>query len=124
MLIMQILRSPRTAFVFMSFVVALGIVFGFRWFGWLGVGFVGLLGLMISHRAEIFDDCSDPHERASAQVTDMYARQLENKRLDNHDARRRREGEALQRHIMHRVINAVFAAILMLGGSMFFLKEF
>lgn len=121
---MHLLRSPQTAFVFMAFVVAMGVVFGFRWFGWLGVGFVGLLGLMISHRAEMFDDCGDPHERASAQVADLYARQLDNKRLDNDEARLRREGEALQRHIMHRVINAVFAAILMLGGSMFFLKEF
>jgi len=122
--VMQILRSPRTAFVVMSFVVACGIVFGFRWFGWLGVGFVGLLGLMISHRAEIFDDCGDPHERASAQVTNMYAKQIDNRRMDNPDAQRRREGEAMQRYVMHRVINAVFAAILLLGGSMFFLKEF
>jgi hypothetical protein len=124
MLIMQILRSPRTAFIFMAFIVAMGIVFGHRWFGWLGVGFVGLLGLFISQRAEMFADCGDPHERASAQVAGLYARQLENNKLDNTDGQNRRQGESLQRHILHRVINTIFAAILMLGGSMYFLKEF
>ncbi len=121
---MDILRSPRTAFVFMAFVVACGIVFGFRWFGWLGVGFVGLLGLMISHRAEVFEECADPHERASAQTAKMYARHLENRKLEGVEAETRRKGEQMQRSVLHRVINAVFAAILMLGGSMFFLKEF
>ncbi|MBO6520959.1 MAG: hypothetical protein JJ900_06510 [Rhodospirillales bacterium] len=124
MSIMNLLRSPRFAFVCMAFFVACGIVFGFRWFGWMGVGFVGLVGLMISMRAEIFETCGDPHERASTHTVQMLARQRENERMENPDARRRREGEAIQRYVFHRVINAVFAAILMLGGSMFFLKEF
>lgn len=121
---MNILRSPRTAFVVMAFIVACGMVFGFRWFGWLGVGFVGLLGLTVSHRAETFADCGDPHERASAQVTQMYARQIENRKFDDSDAEHRRNGEQMQRNVLHRVINAVFTAILMLGGAMFFWKEF
>lgn len=124
MMVMQILRSPRTPFIVLSFLVACGIVFGFRWFGWMGVGFVGLVGLFISHRAEMFADCGDPHERASAQITDLYTRQLENNKLDNADGQNRRAGETSQREIFYRVINAVFVAILMLGGTMYFVKEF
>jgi len=121
---MSALRSPRFAFLFMSFVVALAIVFGHRWFGWLGVGFVGLIGLLISMRSEIFCEFGDTHERASTHVVQMHARMLENRRMENGDASKRREGESLQRYVFHRVINTIFAAILMLGGSMFFLKEF
>ncbi len=122
--IMPLLRSPRIAFVVMAFVVACGIVYGFRWFGWLGVGFVGLLGLLISMRAEIFENSGDPHERASHHAVHMLARQKENERLESPDERRRREGETMQRYVFHRVINTIFAAILLLGGTMFFLKEF
>lgn len=121
---MSLLRSPKVAFVVMSFVVAAGIVFGYRWFGWIGVGLVGVLGLAISLRAEIFEAHGDPHERASTHVVKMYAKQLENRRLENRDAQVRRHGEDQQRHIFHRVINAVFTAITMLGGSMHLLREF
>ncbi len=124
MFIMSALRSPRFAFIFMAFVVALAIVFGHRWYGWLGVGFVGLAGLLISMRAEIFEDSADTHERASTHVVKMHALELENRQMENGDASKRRQGESLQRYVFHRVINTIFAAILMLGGSMFFLKEF
>lgn len=118
MSIMNLLRSPKFAFVVMAFFVACAIVFGHRWFGWIGVGFVGLMGLVISMRAEIFEHSGDPHERASTHTVQMLAKQQENERFENPDARRRREGEALQRYVFHRVINTIFAAILMLGGAM------
>lgn len=121
---MTLLRSPQVAYVFMSFIVACGLVFGFHWFGWIGVGFVGLLGLVISLRAEIFDSCSDPLAQASVNVVKMYSKQLENRQLENVDATHRRQGKEFQRHIFHRAINAIFAAIMMFGGSMFLLKEF
>ncbi len=124
MLIMALLRSPRVAYIFMSFVVACGLVFGFQWFGWMGVGFVGLLGLVISLRAEIFDACGDPLAQASVNVVKMYSKQLENRQMENTDAVRRRHGKEFQRYIFHRAINTIFAAIMMLGGSMFFLKEY
>ena len=124
MLIMALLRSPQVAYIFMSFFVACGLVLGFQWFGWMGVGFVGLLGLLISLRAELFDACGDPLAQASVNVLRMYSRQLKNRQMENTDAVRRRQGKELQRHIFHRAINTVFAAIMMLGGSMFFLKEF
>lgn len=121
---MWLLRSTKVAFVVMSFVVAVGIVFGFRYYGWIGVGLVGVLGLAISLRAEIFETYGDPHERAANDVVKMYAQQLENRRFENRDAQHRRYGDDLRRHIFHRVINAVFAAIVMLGGSMHLLREF
>lgn len=124
MFIMSALRSPRFAFVVMAFIVALGIVFGHHWYGWMGVGFVGLVGLVISHRSEMFTDDGDPHERASTHVVRMKALQMENRLYDNDDAVRRRQSEEQQRHIFHRVINAIFAAITMLGGSMYLFKEY
>ncbi len=108
----------------MSFFVACGLVFGFQWFGWIGVGFVGLLGLLISLRAELFDAYGDPLAQASVNAVKMYSKQIENQQMDNIDAIHRRQGKELQRHIFHRAINTIFAAILLLGGSMFFLKEF
>lgn len=121
---MTLLRSPQVAYIFMSFIVACGLVFGFQWFGWMGVGFVGLVGLLISLRAELFDACGDPLAQASVNAVKMYSKQIENQQMDNVDAVHRRQGKDLQRHIFHRAINTIFAAILMLGGSMFFLKEF
>jgi len=124
MLFMALLRSPQVAYIFMSFFVACGLVFGFQWFGWIGVGFVGLLGLLISLRAELFDAYGDPLAQASVNAVKMYSKQIENQQMDNIDAIHRRQGKELQRHIFHRAINTIFAAILLLGGSMFFLKEF
>lgn len=121
---MTLLRSPQVAYIFMSFFVACGLVFGFQWFGWIGVGFVGLIGLVISLRAELFDACGDPLAQASVNAVKMYSKQIENQQMDNIDAVHRRQGKDLQRHIFHRAINTIFAAILMLGGSMYFLKEF
>ncbi|MEX0695065.1 MAG: hypothetical protein WD075_11520 [Rhodospirillales bacterium] len=124
MFIMSALRSTRFAFIFMAFVVAMGIVFGHHWYGWLGVGFVGLVGLVISFRSEMFTHDGDPHERASTHVVRMQTLQIKNRLHDNDDAIRRRQGEDQQRRTFYRVINAVFAAITALGGAMFFLKEF
>lgn len=124
MLIMTLLRSPQVAYIFMSFFVACGLVFGFQWFGWMGVRFVSLLGLLISLRAELFDACWDPLAQASFNAVNMYSKQLENQQIDNVDAVHRRQRKNLQRHIFHRAIYTIFAAILMLGGSMYFLKEF
>ena len=90
----------------------------------MGVGFVSLLGLLISLRAELFDACGDPLAQASFNAVKMYSKQLENQQMDNVDAVHRRQRKNLQRHIFHRAINTIFSAILMLGGSMYFLKEF
>ena len=123
MTFMSFLRSPRVAFVVMSFLVAAAIVFGHAYFGWLGVGLVGLLGLVISMRAEMFEDCADPHERAGADMLNLYARDLENRRTESSESPMRRQGESFQRYVMHRVINTIFAAIAMLGGAMYVVRE-
>lgn len=119
---MGLLRSQRAAFVFMSFVIALAIVFAKLYFGWFGVGLVGLLGLVISLRAEIFDEHGDPHERSCTHVVQMYARQLDNRQLENRDAQLRRQGDNMRRDIMHRAINTVLGAIMVFGMAMYFVR--
>lgn len=122
MSIMGILRSPRTAFVFMAFVIAVAIVLAKFYFGWFGVGLVGLLGLVISLRAEIFDEYGDPHERSCTHVVQMYSRQLDNRQLENRDAQLRRQGEDMKRDTMHRAINTVLGAIMFFGMAMYFVR--
>lgn len=120
---MGLLRSPRVAFVFMAFVIATAIVFAKFYFGWLGVGLVGLLGLVISLRAEIFDEYGDPHERSCTHVVQMHARQLENRnQFENRDAQLRRQGEAFKRDIMHRAVNTVLGAIMVFGMAMYVVR--
>lgn len=122
MSVMALLRSQRTAFVFMAFVIALAIVLAKFYFGWFGVGLVGLLGLVISLRAEIFDEYGDPHERSCTHVVQMYARQVDNRRLENRDAQLRRRGEDFRRDIMHRAVNTVLGAIMIFGMAMYFVR--
>ena len=119
---MNLLRSHRFAFVFMSFVIAMAIVLAKFYFGWLGVGLVGLLGLVISLRAEIFDNYGDPHERSCTHVVQMYFRQLDNRQFENRDAQLRRHGDDLRRDIMHRAVNTVLGAIMMFGLAMYVVR--
>ncbi len=44
---------------------------------------LGLLGLLISLRAELFDACGDPLAQASVNAVKMYSKQLENQQMDN-----------------------------------------
>ena len=122
MSVMGLLRLQRAAFVFMAFVIAFAIVLAKSYFGWFGVGLVGLLGLVISLRAEIFDEYGDPHERSCTHVVQMYSRQLENRRLENRDAQLRRRGNDLRRDIMHRAVNTVLGAIMVFGMAMYFVR--
>lgn len=119
---MGLLRSQRVAFVFMSFVIALAIVLAKFYFGWLGVGMVGLLGLAISLRAELFEKYGDPHERSCTHVVQMYSRQLDNRQFENRDAQLRRQGDDLNRDVMHRAVNTVLGAIMFLGMAMYFVR--
>ena len=116
--IMPILRSPKTAVIFMAFLVAFALVLGYRHFGWLGVSFVGILGLAISFRAEVFEDYFDPHERNAGQVVDMYKRQMDNRRQDGAEAKLKREAHEMRLYATHRAINAIFGALTVLGGAM------
>ncbi len=115
----ELLRSQRTAFVAISIMIGCAVSFGYQFYGWLGVGFVGLVGLIISLRAEIFEHYGDPHERNAGYVVSVYARQMRNRKFDGPEGAMRRESEAAARHRMHRVINAVLGAIMLLGGAMF-----
>jgi hypothetical protein len=120
---MNLLRSTRFAFVVMAFLVACLLVTGHAYFGWLGVGFVGLLGLMISHRAQMFADHSDPHERNTHLVVAMHSRMLDAHKNEREEEVLKRKHMDRNRLMMHRVINTIFAAILMFGGSMYFLRQ-
>lgn len=119
---MGLLRSPRVAFVFMAFVIATAIVLAKFYFGWLGVGLVGLLGLVISLRAEIFEEYGDPHERSCTHVVQMHARQLDNRKFENRDGQLRRQGEDFKRDIMHRAVNTVLGAIMVFGMAMYVVR--
>lgn len=120
--IMGLLRSQRVAFVFMAFVIALAVVLAKSYFGWFGVGLVGLLGLVISLRAEIFEQYGDPHERSCTHVVQMYSRQLDNRQFENRDAQLRRMGDDMRRDTMHRAINTVLGAIMVFGMAMYFVR--
>ena len=120
---MNLLRSTRFAFVVMAFFVACLLVAGHLYFGWLGVGMVGLLGLLISHRAEVFDDHSDPHERNTHLVVAMHGRKIAAQKDERAEEALKRKHAERSRAMIHRVINTIFAAILMLGGSMYFLRQ-
>lgn len=120
--IMGLLRSQRVAFVFMTFVIALAIVLAKFYFGWLGVGMVGLVGLAISLRAEIFEKYGDPHERSCTHVVQMYSRQLDNRQFENRDAQLRRQGDDLDRDTLHRAVNTVLGAIMFLGMAMYVVR--
>jgi hypothetical protein len=91
-------------------------------FGWFGVGLVGLLGLVISLRAEIFDEYGDPHERSCTHVVQMYSRQLDNRQFENRDAQLRRQSDDIKRDTFHRAVNAVLGAIMVFGMAMYFVR--
>lgn len=119
--LMSILRSQMTAYVVLGCFVVVLMVFGFRTYGWLGVGLVGITGLFISLRAEVFDAYGDPHERNGGFVVTMYARQLEDRERETAEGAMKRLAEEARRHVFFRVINSVFGAIAIAGGTLHFI---
>ncbi len=123
MMIRTLLGSTRTAIVVMTFVVALGLVFGHRYAGWLGVAFVGLVGLVISFRAEMFEDYIDPTERTNGHSVQMHARYLETRAEEGLDRAPAHTATDRGRDIMHRAINAVLGSIALAGLGLHLLHE-
>jgi hypothetical protein len=81
--------------------------------GWLGVGLVGLLGLVLAYRTEITEGSVSGDWRVGVAV---LRRQLEQQ--SNDDPRRRRsEGARLKRTLA--IVKAVFLAVTVLGFVMF-----
>lgn len=119
--VMQILRSPLTAYVVVGCIVMMLIFWGFRTYGWLGVGLVGIAGMFVSLRAEVFDAYGDPHERNGGFVVTMYARQLEDRARETVEDAMKRAAEEARRHTFFRAINSVFGAIAIAGGALHFL---
>lgn len=114
-MLMRLLRSQVFALAVMTLLVVAALIVGHYYFGGLGVMFVGIVGLTISMRAEVFEGYSDPHERSSADVVRMYAIARDNRRFDGPDAVHKEAAESRQRHTFHRAVNAVFGAITVAG---------
>lgn len=116
--LMAVLRAPLTAYVAMAVLVLCALYFGYQTYGWLGVAMVGVVGLAISLRAELFDAYGDPHERNGGYVVTMYARQLDDRRIENVEQSLKRKAEEASRNVLFRAINSVFTAIAAAGGAM------
>ncbi len=119
--VMNILRSHLTAYVVVGCFVVILMYFGFRTYGWLGIGLVGITGLFISVRAEVFDAYGDPHERNGGFVVTMYARQMKDRTRETAEGAMKRFAEEARRHVFFRAINTVFGALAIAGGTLHFI---
>lgn len=118
----DLLRSEALAAAVMTVgVLALLVVAG-RWFGWFGVGLVGLLVLATSVRIEAFYDYSHVHDYDGPRSTRVFARQLANERLLGAEARLADRAYAVRRDRLFRTVNALAGACAFLGFGLWVVR--
>lgn len=120
----QLLHSEATAWVAGTVVVAAAAGVAYSWVGWLGIGVLGLLGLVVSARLDLDAGHAVADLSHGASEVGMYAKQLQ-----EHDSRASPEdklaaaAERLARARVLYLINTVFIAMTALGLGLFVLHQ-
>ena len=97
----------------------------FAYLGWLGVGILGLFGLVISVRMELFDDHAVGTSEHGSGTVDMIARQA---RMASEDGRspeakmKAAAGRSQRLNVLY-LVNTVCIALIAIGFGMFVLHQ-
>ena len=116
-------RRQRRAFwvavgfwVFVALIVA---VVSFTYIGWLGVGLLGLIGLLVSTRLDLHGGHAVPDTGQGTTAVDLYAKQLEEKTRSSPDQSLADKARRAERSKLLYIINTVCMCLIIFGFYMF-----
>ena len=116
-------RRQRRAFwlaVLFWVVVALVVaVVSFTYIGWLGIGLLGLIGLLVSTRLDLHGGHAVPDTGQGTTAVDLYARQLEEKAQSSPDQMLADKARRADRSKLLYIINTICMCLIILGFYMF-----
>jgi len=116
-------RRQRRAFwvavglwVFSVLIVA---VVSFTYIGWLGVGLLGLIGLLVSTRLDLHGGHAVPDTGQGTTAVDLYAKQLEEKTRSSPDQMLADKARRAARSKLLYMINTACMCLIVFGFYMF-----
>ncbi len=116
-------RRQRRAFWFAILfwvVVALVVaVVSFNYIGWLGIGLLGLIGLLVTTRLDLHGGHAVPDTGQGTTAVDLYAKQLEEKARSSPDQMLADKAHRAARSKLLYIINTVCMCLIILGFYMF-----
>ncbi|MFQ5775382.1 MAG: hypothetical protein ACE5GS_12750 [Kiloniellaceae bacterium] len=121
---LQQLRSETAAWVLGMVVVGVLALVAFSQVGWLGIGLVGLVGLLISVRLDLHGGRAVADISHGSSGVRMYARQLaeEESRSSPEQKMAAAEERAKRSRVLY-LINTVWIAMIAFGFGLFFLHQ-
>lgn len=125
MSISTVLRSHTTAWLLGGALLAGASVFAHWLVGWIGIGTIGLLGLVISTNIALYGGYAMADSGFGTGDLLMYARQLEASRKSQSSPEQKMAAEAVRRErsrVLY-LINSIFIAMATLGFWMFIQHE-
>jgi hypothetical protein len=119
------LRSETTAWVLGAAAVGGVSAFAFSLVGWIGIGIIGLLGLVISASVALHSGHSVAVGELGTGDVRMYARQLDEAGRSRSSPEEKMAAAAIQakRSKVLYLINTVFITMMVLGFGAFFFYQ-
>ena len=109
---------------------ALGIIvtvalatFAFSYLGWFGVGLVGMAGLVITTRLELFGGHAMPEIGHGHNPVTLYAQQLERERTQTPEQKMAAAAQRVKNKRVLYAVNTGLIAMTTFGFGLFFLHQ-
>ncbi len=116
-------RPDRRAFwfaVLLWIVVAIvAAVVSFTYIGWLGIGLLGLIGLLVTTRLDLHGGHAVPDTGQGTTAVDLYARQLKEQAQLSPDQMIADKARRAARSKLLYIINTICMCMILLGFYMF-----
>ena len=116
-------RRQRRAFWVAVFLWVLALlivaVVSFTYIGWLAVGLLGLIGLLVSTRLDLHGGHAVPDTGQGTTAVDLYAKQLEEKARSSPDQSLADKARRAERSKLLYIINTVCMCLIIFGFYMF-----
>ena len=94
-------------------------VVSFTYIGWLGIGLLGLIGLLVTTRLDLHGGHAVPDTGQGTTAVDLYARQLEEKAKSSPDQMLADKARRADRSKLLYIINTFCMCLIILGFYMF-----
>lgn len=112
-------RSIWAAVVFWIVVALVAAVVSFSYIGWLGVGLLGLIGLLVSIRLDLHGGHAVPDTGQGTTAVGLYAKQLEEEDRSSPDRKLADIVRRAERSNLLYVINTICMCLILFGFYMF-----
>jgi hypothetical protein len=112
-------RAFWVAVLFWVLVALFAAVVSFFYIGWLGVGLLGLIGLLVSIRLDLHGGHAVPDTGQGTTAVELYAKQLEEKARSSPDQKLADKAHRAERSKLLYLINTVCMSLIIFGFYMF-----